>query len=131
MGLSHEHVGSKISTKIKIYILNRAELLITLCNEIPCINQKKIRRAPLKNLGRIYRVDYTEYPSNHVSGCRLHRRLLKFSYFHEINSFWNRKYLVLFLKELQPIVYQGGLYQKSMIWIHIAVQFWRCSFCGK
>jgi hypothetical protein len=31
-----EHVGSKISAKIKIYILTRAELLITLCNEIPC-----------------------------------------------------------------------------------------------
>ena len=36
MPLSHEHVGSKISAKIKIYIFTRAELLITLCNEIPC-----------------------------------------------------------------------------------------------
>ena len=37
MSLSHEHIGSKISAKIKIYILSSAELLCTLCNEIPCI----------------------------------------------------------------------------------------------
>jgi hypothetical protein len=36
MPLSHEHVGSKIPSKIQIYILTRAELLITLCYEIPC-----------------------------------------------------------------------------------------------
>ncbi len=36
MGLSHEPVGPKILAKIKIYILTRAELLITLCYEIPC-----------------------------------------------------------------------------------------------
>ena len=36
MPLSHEHVGSKIPAKIQIYILSRAELLITLCYEIPC-----------------------------------------------------------------------------------------------
>ena len=37
MPLSHEHVGSKIVAKIKIYILARAELLFNLCYEIPCI----------------------------------------------------------------------------------------------
>ena len=37
MPLSHEHVGSKILAKIKIYILTRAELLLNLCYEIPCI----------------------------------------------------------------------------------------------
>ena len=36
MPLSHEHVGSKIPAKIQIYILSRAEILITLCYEIPC-----------------------------------------------------------------------------------------------
>ena len=36
MLLSHEHVGSKISAKIKIYIFTRAELLIALCYETPC-----------------------------------------------------------------------------------------------
>ena len=36
MPLSHEHVGSKIESKIKIYILTRAELLLNLCYEIPC-----------------------------------------------------------------------------------------------
>ena len=36
MLLSHEHVESKIPAKIQIYILTRAEILITLCYEIPC-----------------------------------------------------------------------------------------------
>ena len=36
MGLTNENVGPKILAKIKIYVLTRAELLITLCNEIPC-----------------------------------------------------------------------------------------------
>ena len=40
------------------------------------INQKKIRRAAWKNLSRFYRVDFTGYPSNHFSGCRLNGRLL-------------------------------------------------------
>ena len=40
MALSHEHVGYKISAKIKFYILSRAESLCTLCNEIPCITVK-------------------------------------------------------------------------------------------
>ena len=36
MGLTSEHVGSKILAKIKGYVLTRAELLIALCYEIPC-----------------------------------------------------------------------------------------------
>ena len=36
MGLTNEHVGPRILAKIKIYVLTRAELLITLCYEIPC-----------------------------------------------------------------------------------------------
>ena len=36
MGLTNEHVGSKIVAKIKIYILTRAELLFNLCYEIYC-----------------------------------------------------------------------------------------------
>ena len=39
MGVSHEHAESKILEKIQIYILTRAELLFTLCLEIPCIRQ--------------------------------------------------------------------------------------------
>ena len=35
MGLTNEHVGTKILAKIKIYVLTRAELHITLCYEIP------------------------------------------------------------------------------------------------
>ena len=41
MGLSHEHAGSKILAKIQIYILTRAELLFTLCPEIPCRSHDK------------------------------------------------------------------------------------------
>ena len=36
MAQSHEHVGIKISAKIKIYILSRAKSLCSLCHEIPC-----------------------------------------------------------------------------------------------
>ena len=36
MLLSYEHVGSKIPAKINTHMLTRAELLITLCYEIPC-----------------------------------------------------------------------------------------------
>ena len=36
MSQSHEHVGIKISAKIKIYILSRAKSLCSLCHEIPC-----------------------------------------------------------------------------------------------
>ena len=36
MPLSNEHVGSKILAKIKMYTLTGAELLFTLCYEIPC-----------------------------------------------------------------------------------------------
>ena len=36
MGLTNENVGPKILAKIKIYVLTRAELLFTLCYEIPC-----------------------------------------------------------------------------------------------
>ena len=36
MCLPHEHLGHKISAKVKIYNLTRAELLFPLCYEIPC-----------------------------------------------------------------------------------------------
>ena len=39
MGLSHEHIGPKILAKIQIYTLTRAELLFTLCDEIPCMTK--------------------------------------------------------------------------------------------
>ena len=41
MSLSHEHVGSKIPAKINTFMLTRAELLIHLCYEIPCIRIRK------------------------------------------------------------------------------------------
>ena len=36
MVLSHEDVGLEILAKIKIHLLTRAELLCSLCYEIPC-----------------------------------------------------------------------------------------------
>ena len=48
MGLTNEHVGPKILAKIKIYVLTRAELLITLCYEIPCSSAQPSRPC-LKN----------------------------------------------------------------------------------
>ena len=36
MSISHEYAEPKISAKIKIYVLTRAELLCSLCYEIPC-----------------------------------------------------------------------------------------------
>ena len=41
MPLSHEHVGSKILAKIKIYILARAELLCPLCYDYQIITDCK------------------------------------------------------------------------------------------
>ena len=50
MGLSHECAESKILEKIQIYILTRAELLFTLCSEIPCNTYTEL---DLKYLGLI------------------------------------------------------------------------------
>ena len=55
MPLSHEHVGSKILAKIKMYTLTRAELLFNLCYEIPCRRRRnqddsRCRQSPM---GRI------------------------------------------------------------------------------
>ena len=53
MPLSHEHVGSKILAKIKIYTLTRAELLFNLCYEIPCTSN--LSSALLQILGLVTR----------------------------------------------------------------------------
>ena len=37
MGVSQEDIGPLISKEIQMYFLTRAELLFTLCNEIPCM----------------------------------------------------------------------------------------------
>ena len=37
MWVSQEHIGPLIFKKIQMYILTRAELLFTLCYEIPCM----------------------------------------------------------------------------------------------
>ena len=36
MGVSQKHIGPLILAKIQIFSLTRAELLFTLCSEIPC-----------------------------------------------------------------------------------------------
>ena len=46
MGLSHEHVGSKLLAKNKIYILTRAELLL----EIPSKKPKSVISGNLSKM---------------------------------------------------------------------------------
>ena len=41
MLLTYEHLESKKPAKINTYMLTRAELLITLCYEIPCTGLTK------------------------------------------------------------------------------------------
>ena len=48
MAQSHEHIGPKISAKIKIYILSRAKLLCSLCYEIPCTMQRMLIKLAKK-----------------------------------------------------------------------------------
>ena len=50
MGLTNEHVGPKILAKIKIYVLIRAELIFTLCYEIPCRTDLNKRSLPRPNI---------------------------------------------------------------------------------
>ena len=38
LGLSNEHIGSKILAKIYLYILTRVVSLFTFCYEIPCMS---------------------------------------------------------------------------------------------
>ena len=40
MSLTHEPAGPKILEKIKIYIISRAKLLMSVWDEIPCISSK-------------------------------------------------------------------------------------------
>ena len=47
MPLTHERIEAKILAKIKIYDLTRAELLFTLCHEIPCNGHYFWYNAPL------------------------------------------------------------------------------------
>ena len=50
MGLTNEHVGPKILAKIKIYVLTRAELLFTVCYEIPCTTDVTLLFLPQLNI---------------------------------------------------------------------------------
>jgi hypothetical protein len=71
MSLSHKHVGSKIPAKINTFMLTRAELLIHLCYEIPCIATKyyfslnlvivrltKIMNRADKNWAQFWKIKY-------------------------------------------------------------------------
>ena len=42
MWVPQEHIGPIISKEIQMYILTRAELLFTLCYEIPCMTIHKV-----------------------------------------------------------------------------------------
>ena len=54
MLLSNEHVGSKVPAKINTHMLTRAELLITLCYEIPCKTQRAQQGVKLTQLMSIF-----------------------------------------------------------------------------
>ena len=56
MGLSHEHVGSKLLAKNKIYILTRAELLL----EIPSKKPKSVISGNLSKSGYVWA---TQWPT--------------------------------------------------------------------
>ena len=58
MGLTNEHVGPKILAKIKIYVLTRAELLFTLCYEIPCKSCDVVKKKSriFKNSFKLYKL---------------------------------------------------------------------------
>ena len=58
MGLTNEHVGPKILAKIKIYVLTRAELLFTLCYEIPC--SMYVLEIQYGEEFRLYRVSHSK-----------------------------------------------------------------------
>ena len=47
MALFDKHVELKILAKIKIYILTRAELLCSLCYEIPCFSHNSTTVNPI------------------------------------------------------------------------------------
>ena len=66
MLLSYEHVGSKKPAKINTYMLTRAELLITLCYEIPCIYSARNRWKSLPQLRTSIRTLHYVHPSIHL-----------------------------------------------------------------
>ena len=53
MGLTNELVGSKKPVKINAFMLTRAELLITLCYEIPCTRKSETLTVELMSLEKV------------------------------------------------------------------------------
>ena len=73
MPLTYEHVGSKKPAKINTYMLTRAELLITLCYEIPCNLKQGIDRK--KSTDNSYYTLHMAYLAkiciNNLSNCHI------------------------------------------------------------
>ena len=57
MPITHEHVGSKKPAKINTFMLTRAELLITLCYEIPCKLEPHVSHLSALSLLRQFTID--------------------------------------------------------------------------
>ena len=62
-GVSHEYIGPLILEKIQMYILTRAELLSTLCYEIPCTKKRCFEKNGNCHLQYInfLKSDFVEY----------------------------------------------------------------------
>ena len=50
MWVSQKHTGPLILKEIQMYILTRAELLFTLCYEIPCIESVQVIRNDIEKI---------------------------------------------------------------------------------
>ena len=67
MPLSHEHVGSRILEKIKIYILARAELLFNLCYEIPCSSNPNFKSDIQVHSTRVFKPEFSKIKCRSIS----------------------------------------------------------------
>ena len=63
-------IDLKVPCKIYPIFFQAGTLKTVVCHTY---KSEKIRQVPWKNLDSFYRVDFTRYPSNHFSGCRLNR----------------------------------------------------------
>ena len=88
MGLSHEHVGPKILAKIKIYILTRAELLFSLCYEIPCNWNESIISLL--------------YPFDHCVSHKLKRKVG--TWVGRVQKLWQRQSICINIRRIDTIL---------------------------
>ena len=81
-------IDLKVPCKIYPIFFQAGTLKTVVCHTY---KSEKIRQVPWKNLDSFYRVDFTRYPSNHFSGCRLNSHLVLYKDFAYI-AFWSRSH---------------------------------------